>query len=158
MPNKTFYEHFKFSMESLGLKVPMGVFGTVSSASGAIKILSGLVAKYGTRVTVAEVALAVPAGAGGAAVLSQIALVVSNCALAFYVGACIGALAYATGEWSSERLWANNTISGAQIQSVARKHGIPIDGIFKMYLSGGPKSFLAQVRQVNASKDVSRIA
>ena len=146
MAKQSFMYHFRFSMNSLGLKVPTTLFSSATTAAATIKVLSGIVATYGTKVTVAEAILAVPAGAGSAAVLVQIGKVAGAVSLAYYVGACIGALAYATGEWSAERLWATKSLSNDQLIQVARAHNIPINGKMKSYFSPGPNTFLSQLK------------
>ncbi|GLP96854.1 hypothetical protein [Paraferrimonas sedimenticola] len=142
MENKTFYEHFKTSLDSMGLPAPNNLFSTVTTASSTIGTLAGIVKTYGTKVTIAEAVLAVPAGSGAAAITAQLAKVIGACTLAFYVGACLGALAYASGEWTSERLWANNAQGTADLLAVAKKHHIELDAELTSLLKFGSRTFL----------------
>ena len=89
--NKTFYAYFKENMEGLGLPAPESLFSTVAAAVGTISAMVAVLEKYGENVTVAELV-----GTGSAA--SEYLLVVGACSAAFYVGACIGSLAVATGK------------------------------------------------------------
>ena len=98
MPQKTFGEYFRENMNALGLPAPNSLFGTAATATATIKTLSDLVIKFGTRVTLLELLRTVPALATGASELSTL----GSAALAtFYLGACIGSLAVATGQVTS---------------------------------------------------------
>jgi hypothetical protein len=98
MPQKTFGQYFKENMNALGLPAPDSLFGTAATATGTIKTLSDLVIKFGTSVTLAELLRTSPSLAAGASELST----VGSAALAtFYLGACIGSLAVATGQATS---------------------------------------------------------
>ena len=152
---KTFYQHFKYSMDSLGLPTPVSAFGTITTATSTISGLAALVTHFGKTATIAEIVATAPAGATSAPVLIELAKVVGGCALAFYVGACIGALAYATGEWTSDRLWANNHSTAKTLNSVAAKYKIPID---KDYMSAGPRSFLARADLIESFGGDWRVA
>lgn len=150
MSKKTFFGHFKYSMNSLGLPAPAGLFSSATSAAAAIQALSGIVSTYGTKVTVSEAILAVPSGAGGAAVLTQVGKIAGSVLLAYYVGACIGALAYATGQWSADNLWVSKSMSNAELLKVARKYNIPINENLRAYFSQGGNSFLVHLKTPTA--------
>jgi hypothetical protein len=118
---KSFYEYFQESMRSVGLDAPHTVFGAQGTAVATISAIAGAIAKFGTRVTIAELI--------GAGVLTEKLMVVGTLSACYYLGACIGALAYATGQWSSENLWASNSgrqASPAELLSFASRHGIKI--------------------------------
>ena len=119
MSKKTFYQHFKFSMDSLGLPTPNSLFGTYTTAVATIGSIATAVKTYGTSVTVGELI--------GAGVLSEKLAVAATLGAAFYLGACVGALAYALGQWTADNLWASNASPG-EIQSFARRNGIELSG------------------------------
>ena len=104
--SKGFYGYFNENMEALHLPAPYGLFGTLTTATATIGAMVKLVEKFGTRVTVAELIKTLPgavAGAGGGAVgiatgASECLLVAGAVSAAYYVGACIGSLAVATGK------------------------------------------------------------
>lgn len=84
-----FYKYFKENMDSLGLAAPDALFGSLQAATGTASIIMGAVEKFGTRVTVLEVARA-------GTKLEALA-VVGACSAAYYAGAVVGSLAVATG-------------------------------------------------------------
>lgn len=84
-----FYKYFKENMSALGLPAPESLFGTVQTTLGTVTVLLGLIDKFGTRVTVAELI-------GAGTKLEKLG-VVAACSAAFYAGAVIGSLAVATG-------------------------------------------------------------
>lgn len=126
---KTFYQYFKQNMEETGLPAPMSLFGTLSTATASIGAMTTYISTYGTSTTVSEMLLTLPgaaAGAGGGVVgfataVSEGLLVVGALSAAFYVGACIGSLAVATGKKLS------NGISIADCFASANRHGIQTD-------------------------------
>ena len=132
----SFFDHFKFAMNSVGLPVPTTLFGTATTAAATIQTLSSIVATYGTKVTVAEALLAVPAGTGAATVLVQVGTITGALAVSFYAGACIGALAYALGQWTSEKVTTMSNIPGPEFLQVARQNHIQISEELSNYLSG----------------------
>lgn len=85
-----FYKYFKENMEALGLAPPPeSLFGTQQLAISTISTIVGCIDKFGTKVTVLEIA-----GAGTR--LEQMA-VVGALGASYYAGAAIGSLAVATG-------------------------------------------------------------
>lgn len=84
-----FYKYFKENMDSLGLPAPETLFGSVQSTVGTVTTLLGVVDKFGTKLTLAEVV-------GAGTKLEKLG-VVAACSASFYVGAVIGSLAVATG-------------------------------------------------------------
>ena len=84
-----FYDYFRENMEALGLPAPATLYGNLTTALATAGTLVGLVEKFGTKVTVADVA--------GAGFRSEQLLAVGAVAASFYTGAVIGSLAVATG-------------------------------------------------------------
>ncbi|GAB3410353.1 hypothetical protein NX774_05290 [Massilia agilis] len=85
-----FYKYFKENMEALGLNPPPeSLFGTQQLALGTISTMLTYVDKFGTKVTVLEMAFA-------GTRLEQLATV-GAVGAAYYAGAAIGSLAVATG-------------------------------------------------------------
>lgn len=84
-----FYRYFKENMAELGLPAPENLFGSVQTAVATITVLLTNIDKFGKTVTVGELI-----GAGTR--LERLAIVAALSA-SFYVGACIGSLAVATG-------------------------------------------------------------
>ncbi|MCS0589535.1 hypothetical protein ACFQ09_10000 [Massilia norwichensis] len=90
-----FYKYFKENMEDLGLIAPpQSLYGTQALAISTISTILAYIDKFGTKVTVRELA-----GAGtrleGLAVLGALGA-------AYYAGAVIGSLAVATGRTMSD--------------------------------------------------------
>ena len=98
-------DNFRFSMESVGLSVPNSLFSTQEKAVATINSILGAIKTFGTRVTIAEL---VKSGT-----ISQAFVIVGACSAAFYIGAAIGAAAYATGQWTADNLWAVNPSTGS---------------------------------------------
>lgn len=106
---KTFYSYFKENMDALGLPAPASLFGTLTAAVSSIGAMSNYVKTFGTSVTIREMIVALPGGAIGAGggyvgiatALSEVTWAVGGLSAAYYVGACIGSLAVATGKYLS---------------------------------------------------------
>lgn len=116
-----FYEYFKENMEGLGLTAPpASLFGTQQLAVATLTAILANIDKFGTRVTVMEIA-------GAATKLEKLA-VVGAVGASFYAGAVIGSLAVATGrtisggtslsdvigevsKWKYKREWLPSLIS-----------------------------------------------
>lgn len=85
-----FYTYFKENMEELGLAPPPeSLFGTQAAAVSTIATLFGFIDKFGTNVTVLEMA--------GAGTKLELLAVVGAVGAAYYAGAAVGSLAIATG-------------------------------------------------------------
>jgi hypothetical protein len=85
-----FYKYFKENMEALGLTAPPeSLFGTQQLAISTIGTIVAFIDKFGTKVTVMEMASA-------GTRLEQLTLLVALGA-SYYAGAAIGSLAVATG-------------------------------------------------------------
>ncbi len=85
-----FYKYFKENMEDLGLTAPPeSLFGTQQLAISTISAIIAFIDKFGTKVTVVEMA-----GAGTR--LEQLALF-GALGASYYAGAAIGSLAVASG-------------------------------------------------------------
>jgi hypothetical protein len=100
--SKTFYEYFKESMDSMGLPAPASLFGTLTTATASVNAIVGAVAKVGTTATLSELLTSVGVLKTGAAAAAKVgaagelAAAVAGVTAAFYAGACLGALLYAT--------------------------------------------------------------
>lgn len=92
----TFHEAFSENMEKCGLPAPSRVFGTLTTATATIAALGNFVVKYGQRVTLREFVLTMPALFAAEAAV-EIAGLAAGMTAAFYFGACLGSLIYATG-------------------------------------------------------------
>jgi hypothetical protein len=84
-----FYRYFKENMDSLGLRAPESLFGSLTTAVGTATTLLTQVDKFGKTVTLGEL---IKAGTR----LEKLA-VVGTCSAAFYAGAVIGSIAVAAG-------------------------------------------------------------
>lgn len=87
---KSWYDHFKECMDGVGLPSPTSLFTTATTAVATIAALEKAVATFGTEVTIGELI--------GAGVLSEFLIAAAAVTASFYVGACIGCAAIATGE------------------------------------------------------------
>lgn len=85
----TFYDYFKENMESLNLAAPTNLFGTQQTAIATINGILSAIDKFGTRVTVLEIA--------GAGTRLELLGAIGAVGAAYYAGAAIGSLAVATG-------------------------------------------------------------
>lgn len=118
---KSFYDHFEYSMNSVGLTAPKSLFETQAKAVATVAAIVAVVDKFGTTVTVAELV--------GAGVLAEKLIVVGACGAAFYAGACVGALFYAIGQYSAENFWASSKATSIRsIEKRAKKLGLKITG------------------------------
>lgn len=86
MPN--FYDYFKANMNAMGLPCPDSLFADLTTALATIKSIQAAIT-VGGNVTIAELI--------GAGTLSEGLAVAGGVAASFYLGACIGSLAVATG-------------------------------------------------------------
>lgn len=85
-----FYKYFKENMEALGLTAPPeSLFGTQQLAISTIGTIVAFIDKFGTKVTVMEMASA-------GTRLEQLTLL-GTLGASYYAGAAIGSLAVATG-------------------------------------------------------------
>jgi hypothetical protein len=120
----SFYDYFRENMKTLGLPAPQSLFGTLTTALATIGAMSKYVEKYGNGRTVAEMAdklrsTAAGAGAVGVSVaLQEVVLVGVGMSAAFYVGACIGSLAVATGRSLSGGLTIADYLHAAHVHGV----------------------------------------
>jgi hypothetical protein len=89
-----FYEYFKENMESLGLVAPpQSLYGTQALAISTISTILAYIDKFGTKVTVMELA--------GAGTKLERLTVLGALGASYYAGAVIGSLAVATGRTMS---------------------------------------------------------
>ena len=102
---QSWYDHFKYSMNSIGLPAPEGVFGTFKYATANIGAILGSLKLLGAGATMAELLVSAKlavAGAGSLVAAGEVLAAVVGVSAAAYVGACIGAAAYATGQYSAD--------------------------------------------------------
>jgi len=101
----TFYDYFKENMEGMGLPAPQTVFGQVSTTVAFIVGLSTAIEKFGTGVTIMQIARAYPiallAPASGMAVvvssfIKELAIAFGGLCATYYLAGCLGSLAIAT--------------------------------------------------------------
>jgi hypothetical protein len=144
---KTFYFYFKENMNALGLPAPESLFGTASTAVATIISLAAPIEKYGTNATMGQLASMTAAtgaagatGSAAAAIIIEKATVIAGCLLSFYVGACIGSLAVATGKSLSGGL------SIADLFACAKSHGIPTSTGLQKTLIAYPEICNADLR------------
>jgi hypothetical protein len=85
-----FYKYFKENMEDLGLTAPPeSLYGTQALAISTISTILAYIDKFGTKVTVMELA--------GAGTKLERLTVLGALGASYYAGAVIGSLAVATG-------------------------------------------------------------
>jgi hypothetical protein len=109
-----FYKYFKENMEDLGLTAPPeSLYGTQALAISTISTILAYIDKFGTKVTVMEMA-----GAGTR--LEQLA-VLGGLGAAYYAGAAIGSLAVATGRTIS----GGTSLSDVLFEASRRGFGRP---------------------------------
>lgn len=95
--SRSFYDYFKESMTAAGVPVPDELVASFSSAAVASASLNAIVAavsKLGAGATIAEILFT----ATGVKLAADVALVLAAIPAAYYIGALIGAVAYATGQ------------------------------------------------------------
>ncbi len=97
---KTFGDYFSDCMESMGIPVPSSLFTSIATAKATIAAIAGAVAKFGAEATIGEIALT-GLGAGVSTAVVEWMIALGALSASFLVGAMIGCLASATGEWMS---------------------------------------------------------
>lgn len=105
-----FFKYFKENKDGLGLPAPEALFGNLQLALSSVTALQAHMDKFGKAVTVREVI--------GATTRLEKLLIVGSLSASYYVGACIGSIAVATG-----RSMANRTSLGDVLYSASR-HGL----------------------------------
>ena len=138
-----FYDYFKESMDSLGLPAPTSLFNTLQTATANISAMLATITKLGKSATIVEV---IGTSTGKVLALDVIAALAGVTA-AFYVGACVGALAYASGQFLRDNLWTSNDATW-QIVHRANALGLVVNQDIVLALS----------HQLPQRKDLSRIA
>ncbi len=139
----SFYDYFKESMDSLGLPAPTSLFNTLQTATANISAMLATITKLGKSATIVEV---IGTATGKTLALDVIAALAGVTA-AFYVGACVGALAYASGQFLRDNLWTSNDATW-QIVHRANALGLAVNQDIVLALS----------HQLPQRKDLSRIA
>lgn len=121
--SKKFYDYFKESMNAAGVPTPdemTAVFASITSATAAIAVMKTAIQTLGASATAAELLTG-----SGIALAGDVLLVLGAIPAAYYLGAMIGAVAYATGQvlrdvtdgWTSSdyRLMHTMTASGLPV-------------------------------------------
>ncbi len=121
MANKSFYEYFKESMNSLGLPAPASIFENVTLAAASIKVMEEVIKRLGASATAAEILTAT-----GTTLAADVAVAVTGISAAFYLGACIGALIYATSSCMYDCIVADNSSNVWRTVQRAEAMGIRI--------------------------------
>ena len=130
---KTWTGYFKESMESVGLKAPDDCWNSAKEAGAEIGKLLGVLATLGSKTTMMELLIAAEAGAGAAvsSVSTASRLVAGGAGFwagvsaAFYLGACVGALIYAT-QMVTVGGYALNDADVKAVLNQASRYGIKI--------------------------------
>ncbi len=127
MSEKTFYEYFKESMNSLGLETPDTLFTSFVTAFGTIAAMAAAIKEHGDMTVPALFTMVT--GKSLMVARATVAVNVSTALLgvmgAFYLGACIGALFYAHCKVTGDSFPSNNSNSGAW----KAIHGAKVAGI-----------------------------
>jgi hypothetical protein len=117
----TWYDHFKFSMDSVGLPAPSTLYDTCARATATlgalIAALKSVGSEAGKAMTLRQLLTAARGGASlsetlGAASTGELIAAAGGCVAAFYVGAVVGACIYATTESASD--WVDDVFSHDQ--------------------------------------------
>lgn len=145
--SKGFYDDFNDNMAELGLPAPRTLFGSLATATATISAMVRLVQVYGTKVTVAEMVGTLPGaavGAGGGAVgvataASEALLVIGALSGSFYVGACIGSLAVATGKALSGGTSIGDCVSAATLAGIPTPQWLIDTLATSLALRGAPR-------------------
>jgi len=134
---KTFKEYFRESLDAAtpGLPSPDALFGTAEKAVASIGTMLAYLKsiKFDNSITIGMMFRAWPAfsaTAAGATAQTGAVLEVSGAVgalgAAYYVGACLGALIYATGSVLGDSIGAGETASIKGLQNRAAQLGIEI--------------------------------
>jgi hypothetical protein len=87
------YGYFRENMTALHLPAPRSLFATAKQAKETISAIAGAIRAFGTKATLGEIIGTIPSlGAAG-----DLLTLGSAISASFYVGACIGSVAVATG-------------------------------------------------------------
>lgn len=94
--SKSFYSYFKESMTAAGVPTPdelSAVFSSVTAATAMITVMKTAIEKLGATATAGELLTG-----SGVVLAGDVLLALSAIPAAYYLGALIGAVAYATGQ------------------------------------------------------------
>jgi hypothetical protein len=100
----SFYDYFKESMDSVGLPAPTSLFNSLQTATANISAMLATITKLGKTATIVEIIIT----STGRALAVDVLAALAGVSAAFYVGACVGALAYASGQFLRDNLFASN--------------------------------------------------
>ena len=119
----SFGDYFKESMDAVHMPVPSGLFDTWQKALVTSTALVNAIAKFGTKVTLAEILKSAPAALPSAVYWQEVLFAVGGVSAAWYAGCLIGATFYATQRsLGLDALSISNKIE--DILNEARKSGI----------------------------------
>jgi hypothetical protein len=88
-----FYRYFCANMEALHLTAPHSLFGTAKQAKETIENIAKAITSFGANATMKEIFLTVPS----MSILGDAFVLYEGVKPIYYLGACIGSLAVATG-------------------------------------------------------------
>jgi hypothetical protein len=101
MPD-AFFTLFAEKMAVLGLPAPTSLFATFATANGTLAAIAGVIAKFGTKMTLREVFGTIPSLASGGAKLAgglaDANVAIAGMSAAYYLGATTGCLLSAADE------------------------------------------------------------
>ena len=103
--DKTFYDRFAANMHTLGLPAPRNWFDSSMTTTVSIERIAKAVQHFGTKVTMREILLTVPALASAGAA-AEFTLAASAVFATAYLAACVGSLLVATGQGLSAQMQA----------------------------------------------------
>jgi hypothetical protein len=138
---KDFFEYFKENMEGVPFVVtPRSLFESEGRAVGALTALAVAVREYGSKVTIRELVevgafrtaipyIGVASAASVAGGFLELSLQAGGVYAAYYLGACLGSLAVATGEWAADKTpgLSNGSYPLHVADNVCSRHGILFD-------------------------------
>jgi hypothetical protein len=123
--SKKFYDYFKESMNAAGVPAPdemTAMFGSITTATASLAVLKTAIQSLGASATAAELLTGT-----GVALASDVLLVLAAIPAAYYLGALIGAIAYATGQVLRDATdsWTSN--SDYQLMHNMTASGLPVN-------------------------------
>jgi hypothetical protein len=88
-----FYRYFSENMAALGLPAPRSLFATSKQAKETISAIAGAIRAFGAKATLGEIIGSIPSLSAAGDLFTLGSAIYAS----FYIGACIGSLAIATG-------------------------------------------------------------
>ena len=123
--SKSFYDYFKESMNAAGVPTPdelSAVFSSITAATTMITVMKTAIEKLGATATAGELL-----SGSGVVLAGDVLLALSAIPAAYYLGALIGAVAYATGQVLRDTTdsWTSN--NSHQIMHTMVASGLPVN-------------------------------